>query len=71
VSSSRVGNEQLEDAWRSLELQWQATCELWQDPVRDAFEREFWQEWKRTVTQALRGMEDLNSVIRSARRAVR
>ena len=34
------------DHWRSLKVQWETTSELWQDSVRDRFEREFWEELK-------------------------
>jgi len=63
--------ERLQNGWRALQQQWQTTCELWNDPVRHHFEREFWQEWEQVVPSTLDAMQQLAEVMSAARRAVR
>ncbi len=62
--------DELRHQWRSLEEQWETACDLWQDPVRFSFEREFWEEWEKAVRAALDTMGELAEVIEAARRAV-
>ena len=62
---------ELQEAWQRLNLRWQETTALWNDPVRRHFEREFWQplegQWQPTVTD----MERLAQVIAQAQRSVK
>jgi len=71
MSNVNVTSERLQNSWRALQQQWQATCELWNDPVRHHFEREFWQEWEQVVPSTLDAMQQLAEVMSAARRAVR
>ena len=61
----------LETAFRQLEQRWEATKALWNDPVRWAFEREYWAPLEEETRAADREMERLGQVIAQARRAVK
>jgi len=63
MSSLHICEEQLCNAWRTLELQWKATCDLWNDPIRRQFEREVWDEFMRHVPRAIKALEELEIVI--------
>jgi len=71
MSSLNTTHEQIRNGWRVLQRQWQASCALWDDPVRRQFEREFWQDFEQVVPATLKEMERLVQVIAQARRGVR
>jgi hypothetical protein len=71
VASVADGREALGDCWHSLSRQWDATCELWQDPVRRAFEREYWEPLGQDLQATLREAESLAELIAQAQRHVR
>ena len=72
MSSVNVAGERLHNSWRTLQRQWQTTCDLWNDPVRHHFEREFWQGWEeQVVPSTLDAMQHLAEVMSAARHAVR
>lgn len=71
MSRIQVAEEELRNHWRSLQQQWQATCELWQDSVQATFEREFWEEWQRMIPTALEMMRELDAALEVARSALR
>ena len=64
-------HDQLRNTWLSLQRQWQASCALWDDPVRHQFEREFWQDFERVVPATINEMQKLAEVIAQARRSVK
>ena len=70
MSSAHDAGERLRNNWRALQQQWSATSELWNDPVRRHFEKEFWQEWEQVAPAALDAMQRLAEVMSAARRAV-
>ena len=71
MSSVNTAGERLYNRWRALQQQWRTTCDLWNDPVRHHFEREFWQEWEQVVPTTLNALQDLAEVMSAAQRAVR
>jgi len=70
VSSVNASGERLQHSWHALQQQWRTTCDLWNDPVRRHFEREFWQEWEHVVPATLEAMQHLADLMGQARRAV-
>jgi|Deesub1362B_J571_1020462.scaffolds.fasta_scaffold74138_2 hypothetical protein len=71
MSTLNDAYERIHSSWQALRGQWRTTCDLWNDPVRRRFEREFWQEFERTVPAAMEQMRRLAEVIAQARREVR
>ena len=71
MSNIAATQERLRAGWRALRTQWRATCDLWDDPVRQSFEREFWAEFERCVPPALEEVRRLGGVIAQARRNVK
>lgn len=71
MNSLSQARSHLQGEWRRLQQQWQATCELWDDPVQRQFEREFWQEYERVLLPTLNEMDRLAEVIAQARREVK
>ena len=71
MSNLNASEERLRQSWRALQQQWRSTCDLWNDPVRHRFEREFWQEWEQVVPATLDTMQQLANIASQARRAVR
>ena len=71
MASVKAASEGLHHEWRTLQQQWRATCDLWNDPVRHRFEREFWQEWEQVVPAAIGEMQKMADVLSAARNHVR
>jgi len=71
MSAIATAEERLQTGWRVLQQQWRTTCDLWNDPVRSHFEREFWQEWEQIVPATLDAMQHLAEVISAAQHGVR
>lgn len=71
MSSPNNARERLHNGWQLLQRQWQSTCASWNDPVSQRFEREFWQDFERTVPAMMDEMQKLAEVIAQARRSVR
>lgn len=71
VSAVDHARETLRAHWRVLVQQWDATCEVWRDQVRDRFEKEYWHELSHIVPQTLDELERLAGVLAQARRQVR
>ena len=61
-------HDRLQNRFRMLRLEWQRTCEQWDDPVRHRLEREIWQEFERAVPQALDELRNLSELIARAQR---
>ncbi len=62
---------ELQEAWQRLNLRWQETCSLWDDPVRRQFEREFWQPLESQAPATAQEMERLGQIIAQARGSVK
>jgi hypothetical protein len=62
--------ERLAAGWRSVELHWQDSCEVWDDAVRRSFEQQYWEDAAKTVTSALAQMEALEETISKIRRRI-
>jgi len=62
---------ELQEAWQRLRQRWAETKTLWNDPVRQRFEREFWQPLETQMPAILGEMERLAQIIAQARRSVR
>ncbi|MBC8447092.1 MAG: hypothetical protein H8D78_05020 [Chloroflexi bacterium] len=71
MSTLNDARERINSGWQVLQGQWHTACGLWDDPVQRRFEREFWQEFERTVPVAMKQMRRLAEVIAQARREVR
>ena len=68
-SVSNIATE-LQGALQALRQRWQETTEVWDDPVRWQFEREFWQPLETQVTATQREMERLAHSIAQAQHSV-
>jgi len=71
MSTLNDARERIHSGWQALRGQWHIARELWDDPVQRRFEREFWQEFERTVLAATEQMRRLAELIAQARRKVR
>lgn len=60
----------LNHAWQALRRRWEEIKLVWNDPVRRAFEQEFWTPLEEGTSAAQREMENLAKVIAQARRRV-
>jgi hypothetical protein len=71
MSSLNQSHDGLRAAFQTLQRQWQASREQWNDPVSRRFEREFWQEYERVTPATMAEIQKLAEVIAQARRAVK
>ena len=71
MSTLNDARERIHSGWQALQGQWYTTCELWDDPVRRRFEREFWQAFERIVPATIEQMGRLAEVIAQAQREIR
>jgi len=71
VSGLQQTRDRLQTEWQRLQDRWALTSERWRDAVRRRFEREYWQEYERTIFPALEEMDRLDKVIAQARREVK
>jgi len=71
MSTLNDARERTHSGWQALQGKWHTTCELWDDPARRRFEREFWQEFERIVPAAIEQMRRLAELFAQARREVR
>lgn len=70
MSGLNSARERIRNEWQVLKRQWQTSCDLWRDAVRQRFQREVWQDFERTVPATLEEMKRLSEVIAKARREV-
>lgn len=70
MNSLKATYDQFQNTWKSLQRQWQAICDLWDDPMRRQFEKEFWQPLETRMPATLKEMERLAQVIAQARWSV-
>lgn len=68
MNNLNIIHEDLQYKYNRLKLEWQKTCEEWDDSVRDRIEREIWQEFEGTVPQALDELQKLSELIAEAYR---
>lgn len=61
---------ELQEAWQRLKLRWEESKEIWDDPVRWQFERDFWLLLEKEMSDTLQEMEHLAQVIAQAWRSV-
>lgn len=61
---------ELNAAWQALRRRWEETKMVWNDPVRRAFEQEYWTPLEEGTSAAQREMENLAKVIAQAKRRV-
>jgi len=71
VSGLRHAHDHLQTEWQRLGDRWALTLERWRDVVCRRFEREYRQEYERTILPTLQQMERLHEVIAQARREVK
>ena len=63
--------ENLAQAWKMLRQDWQATGEVWQDKVRDEFEKEYWNELALYSRTTYKAMQNLAEVIAMAQQSTK
>ncbi len=61
----------LQEAYVTLERQWETTDSLWSDDARGRFEAEMWGEYGRCVRHFLNQLDGLVDLIAQARREMR
>jgi len=67
MTTAKQVHSSLTARWKVLQQRWGESCELWNDPVRHSFEREFWQEFEQVVPATLRQIEHLGNLFSQAR----
>ena len=65
-----ISNE-LQVSWQRLCQRWHETTQVWDDPVRWQFEKEFWQPLEAQMSATHRELERLANGISQAHRSVR
>jgi hypothetical protein len=70
MNNLRHAYQQVHNEWRSLQRQWQGTCEVWNDAIRDNFEREHWLNFEHITHATLKEIENLSDVIAKAYREI-
>ena len=68
-SFNTITNE-LSESWKNLRQHWQVTTEVWNDPVRWQFEKEFWQPLEIQVNTTRENMKRLVNIIAQAQRNI-
>jgi len=68
MNNLNIIHEDLQYKYNLLKLEWQKTCEEWDDSVRDRIEREIWQDFESSVPQALDELQKLSELIAEAYR---
>ena len=63
--------ERMKNEWRMLKGQWKETSELWNDSMKERFEKEFWQEFERQIQLFLKEFEKTTESILKACRGFR
>ena len=71
MKSLRATHDRLRSIWESLQRKWHASRDLWNDPMRRQFEREFWQPLETQMQATLKEMERLAKVVSQTQRNVR
>ena len=54
---------QLFSALKTTRLHWEDVCDLWNDPVRQDFENDFWNHVEPTVKAAMSALDRLSQVM--------
>jgi hypothetical protein len=62
-----AGWTELSSALKTLKERWEETKPQWDDPVREAFEEQFWTPLEAQVRSTLRGIERLYPVLQKMR----
>jgi hypothetical protein len=62
-----IDRARLHNQLKDLRARWQLVKDLWNDPVRQAFEEEHWEVLEARVQAALRAMDQLATVMIQAR----
>jgi len=71
MTSLRENGEHLLEEWKRLNYQWDLTSGEWTDSAKYRFEREFWQVYEPSLSNALKTLEQLAQVIDQSRRDVK
>ncbi len=61
----------MEARWRTMTQRWEETKQVWNDPVRQKFEREYWITLEGLMPAVGMDMERLSQVIAQAKRNVK
>ena len=71
MGSVGAASENIQQAWKQLSHQWQATASLWRDAAQRRFQKSYIEEYEPVVSAVLREMGQLEQVIAQARRSVK
>jgi hypothetical protein len=63
--------EECSQRWRLLVRHWNNTRDLWDDAVRERFERAVWVEFEKTVPAVLGSMDRLATLITKVEGSIR
>lgn len=61
----------LTSSWVKLRQRWESSKSMWNDKVREDFERDYWLQLEQQVNTTQREMERLAQVISKARHSVK
>jgi hypothetical protein len=62
VKEIGAGRGKLYGALKEVRLKWDATSDVWNDPVRHEFEAEVWEPLDEHAAAALRGIDRLSQI---------
>jgi uncharacterized protein YukE len=71
VGSLKAASESILSAWKALARQWETTSNLWNDKVRQRFQKNYMEEYEPLISAALNGLGQLDQVIAQARQNVK
>lgn len=71
MASLNTTTADLGAALRKLSQRWEEVKEVWRDPVRHSFEKEYWATLENPTQSTLKEMERLARVIAQAQRYVK
>ncbi len=71
MASLKVAVDQMDSTLKTFRQNWENTRLVWNDPVQQHFEKDYWQPLETQAQATLREMERLAQVIAQARRNVK
>ena len=60
--------ERIENECRILQSQWKSTSQVWNDSIKQQFEKEFWCEIEKLIPAYMRKLEETENLISRAYR---
>lgn len=71
MSNFKRANEQITNSWKTLQQQWTATKEQWNDAASKTFEKDILQEFEPTVREIAGQLDHLEHLVAQAKREIK